>query len=204
MARDYKHRAQGKKTASGGRRSPGLSLWRVLAVIAVILMFIGLLAYLHLFAQALPTSVDTEKKTTTQPNVAQQEKKPSKPDYPHFEFYHSLSKKEIVIPEHEVKTRSREELVGKAKDGKYMMQAGSFKSTKEAEQLTKKLAAMGIQAKIDKVTVKVNKKTENAKLDPKTWYRVKIGPYSKMSSVDAIKSRLKKSGVDVMVTQLGD
>ncbi|GAB6139492.1 hypothetical protein JCM14076_02210 [Methylosoma difficile] len=205
MARDYKHRVQGKKTPRGGRRQ-GPGPLRIIAVVLVLAGFGGVLAYLHFSTPKTPVASEETAEKTAPTDVAktEPEKQAAKPAYPHFDFYHSLPKKEIVIPEHEVKTRSREEAVGKSNDNKqYMVQAGSFSSSKEAEQLGKKLAKMGIPAKIDKVTVKVNNKAEKSNLEPKVWYRVKIGPYNKMTSVDTVKSRLKKSGIDAVVTQIG-
>ncbi|MGZ8152488.1 MAG: SPOR domain-containing protein [Methylovulum sp.] len=199
MARDYKHRAQRGKTSTRAQkygRQESISGWRWLAIIVVLLSFAAFLTYLRL----TPKPVEPAKPEANQATLKQ--KTPEvKPSTPHFDFYHSLSKKEIVIPEHEIKTRTREEWVGKAKESKYIMQAGSFKSLKEAEQLRAKLALMGIESKVDKV--KVGSKKDTTKLNAVIWYRVKIGPYSKMTSVDSVKSRLKKSGIDVMVTELG-
>jgi len=54
-----------------------------------------------------------------------------------------LPEKEVVVPEYEIKTRTREERVGKAKETHYMMQAGSFKTFKEADHLRAKLCFYG-------------------------------------------------------------
>ena len=69
------------------------------------------------------------------------------------------------MPEYEIKTRTREERVGKAKETKYIMQAGSFKVFKEADELRAKLALMGIESKVEK-----------AKVGSVTWKPGKNGP----------------------------
>jgi len=195
MVTDYKHRAQ-KTKATYRRRPPSrlrLGRLRVLLVMIVMLL-IGLALWFFYWHITAPKPTEATPASTTTTN---------KPEDTQYVFYHTLSQKEVVIPEHEARTRSREELLGIAKGGQYMMQAGSFATTKEADALIKKLAAMGIQAKIDKITVTANKKLENLKPEPKTWYRVKIGPYSKMSSVDNTRSRLKKNGIEVNITETG-
>lgn len=169
-------------------------------ITALIISFVVFLVYLRSKGadETKPAQTTVEKKTAkidpkNLKEAAKQEKKPEpKPKTPHFEFYTILPDKEVVIPEYEIKTRTREERVGKAKEGQYIMQAGSFKTYKEADQLRAKLALMGIESKVEK-----------AKVGDVTWNRVKMGPFSQMASVDAIRSRLRKNGVDVMVTELG-
>ena len=112
------------------------------------------------------------------------------PKPPQFDFYTILPDKEVIVPEYEIKTRAREERVGKAKETHYVMQAGSFKTAKEADELRLKLAAMGIESKIDK-----------SKMGDVNWYRVKMGPYTQTESVNTVQSRLRKNGIDVLVTE---
>jgi len=95
-----------------------------------------------------------------------------------------------VVPEYEIKTRTREERVGKAKEAHYVMQAGSFKTFKEADRLRAKLALMGIESKVEK-----------AKVGSVNWYRVKMGPYAQTDSVNAIRARLRQNGIDVIITE---
>ena len=99
---------------------------------------------------------------------------------------------ETVVPDYEIKSRVREELVGKSKSVKYSVQAGSFRDTTEAERHKAKLALLGIESRIEK-----------AKVDTLVWYRVKIGPYDNPSSVSTIKDLLQKNGIGVVVTEVG-
>ncbi len=101
-----------------------------------------------------------------------------------------LPNKEAVVPDHEINTRLREERLGKAKQGKYVMQAGSFKAADDADRLKAKLALMGIESKVEKT-----------KIGNSEWHRVKIGPYAQMGSVDMTKKRLKDNGIDAIVLE---
>jgi cell division protein FtsN len=126
---------------------------------------------------------------------SKEEQKPevkSGPKMPQFDFYTILPEKEVVVPEYEIKTRAREERVGKAKETHYLMQAGSFKTFKEADRLRAKLALMGIESKVEK-----------AKVGSVNWYRVKMGPYVQTDSVNTIRARLRQNGIDVIITETG-
>ncbi len=138
---------------------------------------------------------------------------------PQFDFYTILPEKEVVVPDHEITARAREERttsanaapvdyvqpidstvdapvptvapVGKS-TSTYIMQAGSFKDTSDAEKMRANLASMGIEARI-----------ERAKVGEVVWNRIKIGPYSQMSSVSSVRARLRQNGIDVIVTEIG-
>lgn len=169
-------------------------------ITALIILFVVFLTYLRMTgtSEENPATATLENKSTkidpkkSDAAKKQETKAEAKPKPPHFEFYTILPDKEVVVPEYEIKTRTREERVGKAKENQYIMQAGSFKTFKEADQLRAKLALMGIESKVEK-----------AKVGDVTWQRVKMGPFTQMASVNTIRARLRKNGVDVMVTEIG-
>jgi cell division protein FtsN len=130
----------------------------------------------------------TEDKAKAKPAAAE----PEQPEEPHFDFYTILPQAETVVPDHEIKSRAREQLVGKAKAAQYLMQAGSFRNTQEAEQQKAKLAGLGIQSRV-----------EAAKIGNVLWYRVKFGPYDSAASVSSTKDLLQKNGISVVVTESG-
>mgnify|MGYP000636146523 CR=1 FL=1 len=185
MARDYKYRAnQSKKKPQQAK----VSWWKWLLVFLLIAVFILFLMFLGNSApddKNQPISVT--KKTPSKPK--HQNKKPQEP---RFDFYTILPETEIIVPDYEINTRSREEqLVGKSKATKYLMQAGSFRDFAEADKLRARLALMGIESRVEK-----------AKVGKAIWNRVKMGPYSQSSSVSTIKKRLRSNGIDVIVTEI--
>lgn len=196
MAKDYKNRVPRAKQNS----RQNIGLWKWMLITALIIFFVVFLAYLRMMGAAndSPSVVATDNKSTKnelQKNDSatnQPTKVENKAKSPHFEFYTILPEKEVVVPEYEIKTRAREERVGKAKENQYIMQAGSFKTFAEADQLRVKLGLMGIESKVEK-----------AKVGAVTWHRVKMGPFEQMASVNTIRMRLRKSGVDVIVTEVG-
>lgn len=52
------------------------------------------------------------------------------------------------------------------------------------------LEYMGIEARVEK-----------AKVGEIIYHRIKMGPYAQMTSVSTIRTRLKQSGIDVIVTE---
>lgn len=116
------------------------------------------------------------------------------PKEPRFDFYTILPALEVIVPEHEIKTRIREEHIGTLKhNGKYIMQAGSFREFSEAKRLKDRLISMGVESRIEK-----------AQVGEVIWNRIKIGPYSGMNTVMAIKTRLRNSGIDTLVLEFNE
>jgi cell division protein FtsN len=153
-------------------------------------------------------SPETVEKLEKQPDVILSPEAANElEDIPQFDFYTILPDKDVVVPEHEIITRTRKEQANVPVEPvnsttisqeqpkptmTYMMQAGSFKNAIDAEKLRANLASMGIESRI-----------ERAKVGEVIWHRIKMGPYTQMSSVSAIRTRLRQSGVDVIVTEAG-
>jgi cell division protein FtsN len=199
MSRDYKPRPQGRKAGQRGKKSdeqPSIGLWKWMLITAIIIAFVVFLVYLRSKGSTPenpPQTSQTVPNKTGVPTVVPKEEQKPEIKLPQFDFYTILPEKEVVVPEYEIKTRTREERVGKAKETHYMMQAGSFKTFKEADRLRAKLAAMGIESKVQK-----------AKVGDVNWYRVKMGPYAQTESVNAIRARIRQHGIDAIITETGE
>lgn len=212
MAKDYKHRVQNPSYAGNrkrGKKAPTV-WWRWLLVIVLIVAFVVFLNLIRSKVSELisgkPEAQTVQTEATTKhevpipaksaanhsPEKAEEPEKPVEPEEPRYDFYTILPQAETVVPDYEIKTRVREELVGKTKATKYVMQAGSFRDVEEANRHKAKLAKLGIEAWVEK-----------AKVGSVIWYRIKIGPYDNPSSVATIKELLQKNGVGVVVTEQG-
>jgi cell division protein FtsN len=212
MAKDYKHRAQNKNSRSYRQKSDSLSLWRWMLITALIISFVVFLFYLRgtgskqalrqesgqiTSQQAIPTQPEAAKNHVLSPVEGEESKQEKKPDpgpvLPQFDFYTILPEKEVIVPDHEINTRAREERVGQAKTASYILQAGSFREFKDADSLRAKLALMGIESKVEK-----------AQVGNVVWNRIKMGPYTQMTSVSTIRTRLRENGIDVIVIEVGN
>lgn len=207
MSRDYKDRVKFDSYSKKRRRNKNLAIlfWRWLFLAGLLFAFVF---FVNILRKIIPeliypkTAIQTQQQDKTTVNL---EKKPvlsannsdPKPDQaplveeePRYDFYTILPQAETEVPDYEIKTRVREEMVGKTKTAKYVIQAGSFRVANEAENLRSKLALLGIQSYIEKT-----------KMGNVIWHRVKIGPYNNPSSVETLKDLLQKNGIGVVVTE---
>ena len=79
-----------------------------------------------------------------------------------------------------------------AKEGKekIFLQAGSSQTAGDADNQKARLALMGMEAAIQQVM-----------LNDKVWYRVRLGPYSKVDDVNRARAELAKQGVEATVVK---
>lgn len=212
MARDYKHRASSAKKKVPRKRSKVNSRTKAKpkqrhVPLGRWVLVLGLLAGFIYFLYSLSNMESEVKVKNKQPAKSKAIKTPVKKpavvssrkkiavkkelkNEVQYDFYTLLPEAEFAIPDHEVKSIKRAERVGKAvKNREYSVQVSSLRHMKDADSLKAKLLLLGFIPKIEKAQVK-----------GLTWYRVKIGPYQHIKSVDAIVSRLKENNIGAMVT----
>lgn len=189
--RDYKH--SGRK-----KQKPALPGWVWLLSGLAIGLFVALLVYLK--------DAPTPETVTATPSISvskgtQDTREVRKPDAeeippppkPRFDFYTLLPELEVVVPEDEIsgeRTPESREAAPKVmtEDGRFILQAGSFRKFEEADRLKASLALLGVQAHIQKVEV-----------NDDTWHRVRIGPIASLAEINDIRSRLKANDIDTML-----
>lgn len=120
---------------------------------------------------------EPSKDETAKPETA-------KKDKPKYDFYTILPETETVLPDRS--TRTKPDRTTKAETGvTYVLQAGSFPNFKDADELKAKLAINGLVAHIQKVSIE-------GKGD---YYRVRLGPFDQLDTMDAAEQQLKQLGV---------
>ena len=110
-----------------------------------------------------------------------------------FDFYKILPEMEVKVPDWEISSPGRN---GNSEfaQGTYVLQVGSFKQHADADRAKAKLALRGIQAKIHRVVIN----------GQDVWYRVHVGPYSKIANIQAMRAKLMESGNDFILLKIGD
>ena len=101
---------------------------------------------------------------------------------PRFDFYTILPEMEVIVPTKETKSHARP--VG---PGSYFLQAGSFKNMADADTLKARLALLGMEAKIESVTV-----------EDDTWYRVRLGPFKDMDQLNKMLGELRQNNINAL------
>lgn len=75
-------------------------------------------------------------------------------------------------------------------DARYILQAGAFGGSGDAEAVKAKIAMLGLNARV-----------ESAQIGGKTVYRVRMGPYGSASELAEAKSRLAGGGLPAMAVK---
>lgn len=186
MSRDYAHKHDGGRQTAGSRGMPG---W-VWLLVGIALGFAGAAGYYISRpagdAQVAAGANGSKDKADGKKKIAIPPKEPSR-----FTFYELLPDYEIVIPKEALKGAKPAPDAGApaASPGRYLIQVGSFRDRAEADQQKANLALLGVESRIEKVTID----------NDQTWYRVRIGPERDQRRVENILARLEENGIKALV-----
>ena len=72
--------------------------------------------------------------------------------------------------------------------GTYVLQAGSFRRAADAESRRAALALLGLEARVQTVTI-------DGEI---TWHRVLSGPYTELARLNDVRVRLRENGIDTI------
>lgn len=109
-----------------------------------------------------------------------------------YDFFTVLPEREVVVPKEEIAERARERSSEAASRGPYVLQVGSFRSGEDAESLRARVTLLGLDARVQSVTV-----------DDVTWHRVRAGPFETAREADGARRRLLDNGFEAMVLSGG-
>jgi len=156
---------------------------------------IGLAVALAVYMNDRQPAVATALQADTRTPVSKQldkEPAPTQQAADRFDFYDMLPRFEVVIPEMETGAPTpRDKPV--EMPGSYVLQAGSFKNFADADRMKARLALLGVEAEIQRVTI-----------DENAWHRVRIGPVNELARVNSLRQKLRQSDIDVFVVRLND
>ena len=160
-------------------------------------LFVAFLVYLQMQPPQAPTEQLIALKKPAQaanPEPAAAARQPTPPPTkPRFDFYNLLPEMEVIVPEQEIKgTPTREGVKQVERPGTYLLQAGSFRSQQQADQLRAKLALLGLETSLQ--TVSINSK--------QAWHRVRVGPFDNLKDLNEARSLLRNNGVDAILIRL--
>ena len=79
------------------------------------------------------------------------------------------------------------------KPGSYILQAGSFSTSEDADKRRAELALQGIESHIQRV-----------KVNDRDYHRVYVGPTDDLDELNMLRSRLRVAQIDVLRIRLGD
>ncbi|WP_257296407.1 SPOR domain-containing protein [Endozoicomonas sp. YOMI1] len=191
-------RGASKSTNAGKSAGVSLANWAWLLAGLVIGVFAAFLAGLTPSAKDVRTVAEQVKSSS-----GDEQKKDNQPV---FDFYTLLPESEVTVsiaepePKGEpaavsAKTASSkldQKPAATASPKKYLLQAGSFRSSKDAERLRVQLLLEGLTPKVEKVSVGGGE----------TWHRVQLGPFTDRASLQNAQEVLASKNIDSLLLQL--
>lgn len=191
---DYKNRAS-PKAKSRNRKSCSSGLWFFGGIItgafAMGLVWLKLapdLAVGKVPGMPSPTPQSTENKRIPAPK-------------PQFEFYTILPEMEVVIPDEEIlpprdsrppAAQVEERSTTSEPKDAYILQMGSFRKFVDADRMKARLALIGIEAKIQKVSIN----------NRDTYHRVRSGPFRKQSELNRVRRLASDNNISTLLIKL--
>ena len=151
-----------------------------------------------MFLLHIKDNVPEDKTSQTNNKNQQQEKKSVEPT---FDFYTLLPEMEVVV---ENKNKGKQPVVTSPPQtlqpqpeappaaeptASYMIQVGSFKKLADADGFRAKLALLGIESKVQTVTID----------NKDTWHRVQVGPIAGRNKADAVQKQLRQNDIDSLL-----
>lgn len=110
-----------------------------------------------------------------------------------YGFYEMLPKSEVVIPENAEEATPALPNAPIERPGVYVLESGSYRNPDDAERMRAKLARLGVDASIQRVTVGTT-----------VIHRVRIGPIDALSTLNRTRATLRAADIDVVVIRVGD
>ena len=135
-----------------------------------------------------------EKALPAAPNLAEPAKAAKAEEKPRFDFYRILPGQEEPVTEKQLREAAKQTSKAGASKDTYFLQAGSFQNPAEADNLKARLAMMGVEATV-----------QPADLAGKgVWYRVRLGPYTRVDEINRIRQQLAQNGMDASLVRVKD
>ena len=188
MAKDYKPRVVAKKKSGGGTLL-GIFIGLILGLgIAV-----GIAWYMNKTPIPFLNKAKPPEKAAAEPGKAlakPDEKTTQQVEKPRFEFYKILPGAEEPVTEKQIKQAAKPG----APAENYLLQVGSFQNPADADNLKARLALLGVEAGVEPINL----------AEKGTWYRVRVGPYSKVEEINRLRQTLAQNGIEATLVKIKD
>lgn len=201
MARDYAQRGgnrrqQARGRSGGGGSGGGMPGWIWLA--AGLSVGLAVAAFVYVSRPPVQPLMQAEEAAEAPPEATPGRKKNGAIPLPpkekaRFTFYEILRDQEVVVPKEQAQASAPPGAPpAAAGEGSFVIQVASYRSQAEADRQKAALALLGVEARIESVTI-----------DGKdTYYRVRVGPDSNWPRVQGTMARLEENGIEALLIKL--
>jgi cell division protein FtsN len=185
--------------AARGRSSGGFLLGVFVGLFVGLAIAVGIAFYLNkapvpFVGRSTPPAKGAETAAVpTAPKAA------DKAEKPRFDFYRILPGGEEPVSDRELREREQREK-GQAKAAPdaprdiYFVQAGAFQNPADADGQKAKLALLGLESSVEPTNLP----------DKGTWYRVRLGPYSRVDEINRVRQVLAQNGIEGNLVKMKD
>ena len=135
-----------------------------------------------------------EKPLAGDQKAAEPSKSAKAEDKPRFDFYRILPGKEEPVTDRQLREAAKQPSKPGAPKDSYFLQVGSFPNPADADNLKARLALMGMEANVEPANV----------AGKGVWYRVRLGPYTRVDEINRVRQQLTQNGVDVSLVRVTD
>lgn len=149
----------------------------------------------------MPPAAEPVKKTESPKPKVEAKSELVKPEGPHYDFYTLLPKLAVEIPEQETSRGghpaatalpAEAEQAADKQPESYLLQAGSFRASQDADRFKEKIAGLGLPAQVQAIG--------GSTAD--TWYRVRLGPYTDAKEMERVRKKLQDNKIEPMVVKI--
>ncbi len=177
------------KRKSGG----GTLLGVFIGLILGLCLAVGVAWYMNKTPIPFLTKAKPPEQTAAEPGktIAKPDEKTTQQiEKPRFEFYKILPGAEEPVTEKQLKQAAK----SGASVENYLLQIGSFQNPAEADNLKARLALIGVEAGVEPIELP----------EKGTWYRVRVGPYTKVEEINRVRQTLAQNGIDATLVKIKD
>lgn len=195
MARKPAPRRGASKSTSSQRTVPGW-VWLFTGVVSG--LFIAFL--FHLGQTQLEHQAGNAPRSASQPEPATPPKTEEKG--PRFDFYAVLPQMEVIVPKGEDdapaparnndRTSTPNAEVPSRHNEHFLLQAGSFRRSQDADRRRAELILQGYEARVQPVSLESGD----------TWHRVMIGPFNNVNALHRAQDKLATAGIETLPIQV--
>jgi cell division protein FtsN len=188
MAKDYKPRVVAKKKSGGGTL-----LGIFIGLILGLCIAVGVAWYMNKTPIPFLTKARPPEKAAVEPGktvVKPDDKTTQQVEKPRFDFYKILPGAEEPVTEQQIKQAAKPG----APAENYLLQVGAFQNPADADNLKARLALIGLEAGVEPIDLP----------EKGTWYRVRVGPYTKIDEINRLRQTLAQNGIEASLVKIKD
>lgn len=188
MAKNYKPRVMAYRK-SGGSTLLGIFIGLILGLCIAV----GVAWYMTKTPIPFLTKANPPQTAAAEPGkaiVKPDEITTQQAEKPRFEFYKILPGAEEPVTEQQIKQAAKS---GAPADN-FLLQVGSFQNPADADNLKARLALVGVEAGVEPIDLP----------EKGTWYRVRVGPYTKVDELNRVRQTLAQNGIEATLVKIKD